>query len=103
MTEPKPETEQPKISPFEMEANRFIQHATSMYVNGLRASLPQAPVANLIVKTCSAFGVAVGTVLSIGALGDIFPMRQACVEAFSKGVKSVKIEPSKPDPRPLNS
>lgn len=83
----------PKVSAFELQANMFIQNATSMYVNGLRSSIPQAPLANLMVKACSALGVAIGQVFSIGALGDIFQLRQACVEAFSKGVRSVKIDP----------
>ncbi len=92
----------PKVSAFEAAANSFIQNATAMYVNGLRSSIPSAPVANLMVKACSCFGVMVGQIFSIGALGDIFPLRQACIEAFGKGVKSVKIEmPS--DPPRLNS
>lgn len=98
-------TESPKVSALEIEANRFIQNAVAMLVNGLRSSMPQAPITNLMVKLCSAFGVAVGNVLSVGALGDIFPMRHACVEAFREGVKSVKIQPLKAPElkQPLNS
>lgn len=96
---------EPKISAFELEANKFIQSATSMLVNGLRSSIPQVPIAHLMVKMCSALGVSVGTVLSVGALGDIFPLRNACVEAFREGVKSVKILPPPGEaPKPaLNS
>lgn len=90
---PKLEAEQPKVSAFEMEANKFIQNAVAMLVNGVRSSMPSAPTANLMVKLCSAFGVGVGNVLSIGALGDIFPLRNACVDAFREGMKSVKIMP----------
>lgn len=87
-----PKPEDPKVSAFEAAANTFIQNATAMYVNGLRASIPQAPVAGLMVKACSCFGVMVGQVFSLGALGDLMPLREACIEAFRKGVKSVKME-----------
>lgn len=90
---PEPKAE-PKISAFEHAANTFIQSAVSMLMNGLRSSLPQVPIAHLMVKTCSALGVSVGTVFSVGALGDIFPLRNECVKAFSEGVKSVKIQPA---------
>lgn len=85
----------PKISPFELQANQFINNATAMLVNGVRSSIPQAPIANLLVKMCSSFGVAVGNVLSIGVLADILPIRKACMDAFTEGVRSVKIEAPK--------
>lgn len=88
----------PKISPFEAAANAFIQNAVACTVNGLRTSIPAAPLANLMIKTCSAFGVCIGQIFSIGALGDIFPLRAECIKAFSEGVKSVKIQPPEQAP-----
>ena len=90
----------PQISAFEQQANIFIQNAAAMLVNGLRASIPQAPIPFLMVKLSSALGVAMGNVMSIGALGDILPMRKACIDAFSEGMRSVKTQPP-PAPREL--
>jgi len=98
VTETTPNDEKPKLSAFELAANTFIQNATSMYVNGLRSSIPQAPLPGLMVKAASALGVAFGQVFSLGALGDIFPLRKACIDAFAAGIKSVKIEAPQPMP-----
>lgn len=84
---------QAEISPQEQEFNKYIWAAVSVMVNGLRASIPQAPVPMLMVKMCGALGECVGMVISAGAIGDVLRVRSACVKAFSEGIREAKLQP----------
>lgn len=83
----------PKVSAEEEAANTFIYTVMVNAVHGLRLSIPRMPVPNMAIKVCSALGSIMGQTLSIGALGDILPLRAACIEAFTKGVRAAKIQP----------
>lgn len=84
---------QAEISPQEQEFNKYIWAAVSVMVNGLRASIPQAPVPMLMVKMCGALGECVGMVMSAGAIGDVLQARTACAKAFSEGIRAAKMQP----------
>ncbi len=91
-----PEAAPKQPSPQEMQdhiTTQFIWPCVANTVNGIRASLPQIPIAHLLIKTCGLFGQMIGQTTSIGALADILPIRAACIEAFTKNCRSVKISP----------
>lgn len=87
----------------EMVLTNFIWPVLCCALNGLRLSLPQYPIQQLVTTTAGLFGRLIGMTISQGSLTDVFKIRAGCIQAFSEGVREVKPTPGPMpnDNRPL--
>lgn len=91
--------QQRMLSPQEAKAimlEQFVWPVASSAVNGVRLALivPGGfDIGSVMVKMAGLFGRAIGYTLSIGALGDVLPLRGECIKAFGEELRKVKIQP----------